>query len=296
MELRNVKTFLYVAEQRSFSKAADILGYAQSTVTTQIQQLEQEFNTLLFERIHKSVRLTAAGEEFLNHAKALLRTVEDASAAMKRLPEESGQLRVAMADSLCTGFFTEILNTYHKQYPQVEVRVMTGGTDDLFEMLARNEADMVYTLDQRIYSSELVTAMEKETEVLFVVSPEHPAAGQVLTFEELVKQDFLLTEKGMSYRKYLEQYLASQSLELKPFLEMGNVEIIRALVEKGMGMSFLPEYTVRKSIDNGLLSEVKVQDYHFRIWRQLIYHKNKWVTPGMQAMIRSVSCEDAGFL
>ena len=115
MELRNIRTFLTVAEQCSFSKAADILDYSQSTVTTQIQQLEQELGTLLFERIHKTVRLTASGVEFIDYAQRILRTTEDAKSAMKKLPNESGELRIAMAESLCTAFFPEILELYQKK-------------------------------------------------------------------------------------------------------------------------------------------------------------------------------------
>lgn len=285
MELRNIKTFLYVAEQQSFSRAAALLGYAQSTVTAQIQQLEQEFEVLLFERVRKTVRLTKAGEEFLVHANKLLRTAEDARIALKRLPEESGELRLAMADSLCTAFFARILEKYHMRYPQVEIRLTTGGTDDLFEQLANNQADMVYTLDQRIYSSDLVTALEQETNVLFVAAPGYLATKANMSLEELTGQKFILTERGMSYRKQLDQVLAANSLEIMPFLEMGNVDVIRTLVEQGLGISFLPEYTVRESLQNGKLVRIKVADGDFHIWRQLLYHKNKWVTPQMQAMI-----------
>lgn len=288
MELRNVRTFLCVAEQKNFSKAADLLGYAQSTVTTQIQQLEQEFDTLLFERFYKSIRLTESGEKFLGYAKQLLKVAEDTRISLKGLPEESGELRIAMADSLCTAFFSDILEQYHNQYPQVELRLTTAGTDDLFRMLQYNEVDLVYTLDKRIFSPELITAAEQKTEVLFVVAPSHPAADKILTLEELTRQKCLLTEKGMSYREDLDQVLAANALVLTPFLELGNVEMLRTFVERGLGISFLPEFTVNKSIAAGKLQKVGLADHTFCVWRQLIYHKNKWVTPKMQAMITMI--------
>lgn len=285
MELRNVRTFLCAAEQCSFSRAADILGYSQSTVTTQIQQLEQEFDTLLFERIHKTVRLTASGSEFINYAQKLLRTAEDAKSAMKRLPDESGELRIAMAESLCFSFFPDILEIYHKKYPKVELCIMTGGTDDIFYMLRHNETDMVYTLDRKIYSSDLISALEKEEEVCFVASPSHPAAKGEFTLDETAGFDFLLTEKDMSYRKHLDELMASKSLEIRPFLELGNVNTIKTLVERGVGVSFLPIYAVKKSLEAGTLVKVKVHEKPIGVWRQLLYHKNKWVTPQMQAMV-----------
>lgn len=288
MELRNIKTFLCVAEQCSFSKAAVMLGYSQSTVTTQIQQLEQEFGTLLFERIHKTVRLTAAGTEFVGFAQKMLLTADEAKNAMKRLPEENGELRIAMAESLCSTFFPDILERYHKEYPNVDLSITTGGTDDIFYMLRHNEADMVYTLDRRIYSTDLVTALEKEENVYFVASPSYSAAGKAVTLEELTKYDFILTEKNMSYRKHLDELMASKSLQIRPFLELGSVEMIRTLVERGIGISFLPCYAVKDSIKNGTLVKIDVSENQIEVWRQLIYHKNKWVSPAMRAMIKLI--------
>lgn len=288
MELRNIKTFQCVAEQCSFSKAAVMLGYSQSTVTTQIQQLEQEFGTLLFERIHKTVRLTAAGTEFVGFAQKMLLTADEAKNAMKRLPEENGELRIAMAESLCSTFFPDILERYHKEYPNVDLSITTGGTDDIFYMLRHNEADMVYTLDRRIYSPDLVTALEKEENVYFVASPSYSAAGKAVTLEELTKYDFILTEKNMSYRKHLDELMASKSLQIRPFLELGSVEMIRTLVERGIGISFLPYYAVKDSIKNGTLVKIDVSENQIEVWRQLIYHKNKWVSPAMRAMIKLI--------
>ena len=288
MELRNIKTFLCVAEQCSFSKAAVMLGYSQSTVTTQIQQLEQEFGTLLFERIHKTVRLTAAGTEFVGFAQKMLLTADEAKNAMKRLPEENGELRIAMAEYLCSTFFPDILERYHKEYPNVDLSITTGGTDDIFYMLRHNEADMVYTLDRRIYSTDLVTALEKEENVYFVASPSYSAAGKAVTLEELTKYDFILTEKNMSYRKHLDELMASKSLQIRPFLELGSVEMIRTLVERGIGISFLPCYAVKDSIKNGTLVKIDVSENQIEVWRQLIYHKNKWVSPAMRAMIKLI--------
>ena len=288
MELRNIKTFQCVAEQCSFSKAAVMLGYSQSTVTTQIQQLEQEFGTLLFERIHKTVRLTAAGTEFVGFAQKMLLTADEAKNAMKSLPEENGELRIAMAESLCSTFFPDILERYHREYPNVDLSITTGGTDDIFYMLRHNEADMVYTLDRRIYSPDLVTALEKEENVYFVASPSYSAAGKAVTLEELTKYDFILTEKNMSYRKHLDELMASKSLQIRPFLELGSVEMIRTLVERGIGISFLPCYAVKDSIKNGTLVKIDVSENQIEVWRQLIYHKNKWVSPAMRAMIKLI--------
>ena len=272
MELRNLKTFLYVAEQCSFSKAAILLNYSQSTVTAQIQKLEEELDILLFERINKTVRLTNAGQAFLKYAHEIIRTSEDAKKALKNLPIETGELRIAMAESIANTFFPEILERFHQLYPKIKVTLYTAGTDSLFHKLRHNEADLLYTLDKRIYSSEIVTVMEKKEEVFFVASPKHRLAGKNCLIEDLLGEDFLLTEKDMSYRRHLEEYLASKSLEINPFLE------------KNAGISFLPEFTIKRQLEEQRLVKINIPEV-FKVWRQLIYHKHKWVTASMKVMI-----------
>ena len=81
----------------------------------------------------------------------------------------------------------------------------------------------------------------------------------------------------------LEQYLASENLEIRPFLEIGNTEFIVRLLKEGQGISFLPEFTVRPDIDRGLLARVHVPAFHMNIWKQIVYHKDKWVSREMEA-------------
>ena len=143
-----------------------------------------------------------------------------------------------MAESIANTFFPEILERFHQLYPKIKITLYTAGTDSLFHKLRHNEADLVYTLDKRIYSSEIVTVMEKKEEVFFVASSKHRLAGKNCLIEDLLGEDFLLTEKDMSYRSHLEEYLASKSLEINPFLELGNVEILKSLVEKMQAFLF----------------------------------------------------------
>ncbi len=96
---------------------------------------------------------------------------------------------------------------------------------------------------------------------------------------------FLLTEKDASYRYMLEQYLASTDRIIKPFLEIGNTEFIIHMLLKNMGISFLPEFTIRRELEQGLLKELRVRSFHMQTWRQIFYHKDKWVTREMQEFL-----------
>ena len=108
-------------------------------------------------------------------------------------------------------------------------------------------------------------------------------------FANPIASPFILTEKDASYRFVLDQYLASRHLKIEPFLEIGNTEFIIRLLLSGSGFSFLPEFSVRPFLNSGELAVLPVNGFHMRIWRQLLYHKDKWVTREMSAFIRLAS-------
>ena len=118
MELRNINTFLHIAELHSFSSAARELGYSQSAVSAQISQLETELGTPLFDRVGKTVRLTDAGQTFQSYARTLLITAQQAKAALLPARAVSGTLRVALADSVCSTFLPDLLQQFHALCPQ----------------------------------------------------------------------------------------------------------------------------------------------------------------------------------
>lgn len=289
MELRTVNTFLHVAELHSFSQAARELGYSQSAVSSQIAQLESELETPLFDRVGKTVRLTDAGQIFQNYARSLLTTAQQAKAALQPEQQIRGTLRVALADSVSSAFLPDLLRQYHARCPQVELVLRTATADEMLRMLASNQTDLAYTLDQLILLSSIVLAVDTPEPVCFVAPAGHPLAGQeVVTLEELTRQEFLLTERGMSYRDALDQCLAAQGLEIHPYLELGSAAQLCQMVERGMGLSFLPEYIVRPALAVGTVARLNVPECQLQMHRQLFYHRDKWLTPQMKLFIELV--------
>ena len=210
MELRTVNTFLHIAELHSFSRTARQLGYSQSAVSSQIAQLEAELGTPLFDRVGKTVRLTDAGQTFLGYARTLLETAQQAQAALQPAQQVRGSLRIALADSVCSTFLPELLQRYHARCPQVELVLHTASTDEMLQLLSTNQVDLVYTLDQPLLQPALVLAADVPEPVCFIASPQHPLAQEsVLPLDILPRQEFLLTERGMSYRDALDQCMAA---------------------------------------------------------------------------------------
>lgn len=293
MEFRNLATFVRVAELRSFSKAAKQLGYSQSAVSMQISQLETELDTSLFDRIGKTIALTPQGSRFYEYAQNILHMAEDAKNLIRDSAAISGQLRIAMAESISMSLFPGVLSRFCAKYPDVQLTVQSGTAQDMFKALAQNDVDLMYHLDNQIYRSDLVIPLIRPVPVIFVASREHPLAGkQNIPIRECLKYRFILTEKGMSYRMHLDNRLAQMDLDIEPFLEIGNTDVIVKLLLQNMGISFLPEFVVRETLESGELVKLDVRDVQVQLSRQLICHKGKWITPAMQAMI-DMLCEEA---
>ena len=222
------------------SQAARELGYSQSAVSSQIAQLENELGTPLLDRVGKTVRLTQAGETFMGYARTLLTTAQQAQAALQPAQQIQGRLRIALADSVCSAFLPDLLQRYHALCPQVELVLRTATADEMLQLLRTNQMDLAYTLDRPLAQPSFVLAVDQPEPICFVAPPGHPLAGRKdLTLEDLVRQDFLLTERGMSYRDELDQWLASRRLTLRPCLETGSAVLLEQLVERGMGL-FVP--------------------------------------------------------
>ncbi|MBP3633734.1 MAG: LysR family transcriptional regulator [Oscillospiraceae bacterium] len=285
MDIKNLTTFLHVAEQGSFSKAAECLGYSQPTVSVQIRQLEQELGVRLFDRIGHAVRLTDTGRDALLYAQKICRlcrqmTAHDSSAQKDHL------IRLATSDSLCSCLFENSYADLRALHPNIRLKLITAGTDELFRLLDHNEVDLVCTLDSHIYNTNYIIAAERQIGVHFIVSAKDPLSRQErLTVEELLSHDVLLTEHNMSYRRQLDDWLAERSKELCPVLETGRTDLICSLVEQGLGIAFLPDYVTDAAVQRGSICRLTLEDFRPTLWQQLLYHREKWISPAMQAIV-----------
>lgn len=290
MEIKNLITFVQVAERNSFTKAAQALDYAQSTVSFQIKQLETELDCLLFERINHTLILTDKGRELLEYAQKVTRLTDEFYDNMSEDRRIEGDIHVLAPDSLCEAMLLEHYSDFYQRYPGIRLRFSTADTEDMFQILDRNEADVMLTLDRHVYQKDYVIAKETHISTHFVVGADSPLAGrESICGAELVQQPFLLTERGMGYRRGLDRQLAKMSLELQPVLEIGRTDIITKLLEQGTAVSFLPDFITRRKVEAGKLVYLNVPDVPVDIWQQLIYHRNKWISRALDVFLRYVS-------
>lgn len=291
MEIKNLMTFLRVAELNSFTKAAQALDYSQSTVSFQIKQLETELNCLLFERINHTLLLTSEGRDLLEYAKQICRLTDEYH--QRRAHEETarGYVHIVVPDSVCEAMMIENYMDFFQQYPGIRLRFSTADTEDMFRLLDQNEADVMLTLDSHVYQTNYIIAKEVRMATHFFAGANSPLAGRKnLSVQEVIRHPLILTEKGMGYRKVLDEKLAQQSIEVEPVLEIGRTDIITSILADGKAVSFLPDFVAREKLKKGTLVQLDVRDFEADIWQQLIYHRNKWISKALDTFIRYV-CE-----
>jgi len=290
MEIKNLRTFIQIAEAGSFSKAAEQLGYTQSTISFQIRQLEDELQCRVFDRVGKKTMLTDRGELLLKHALRLNNDLQDLQESFHNQEILSGQVRMFSSDSICERMMLLNYHEFYETYPEIHLIFQTGSTLDMLNLLDRNDADIIFTLDSHIYQQEYVIIRESPVPLHFVTNSAHDLArAQTLALKDLVTYPFLLTERKMSYRKILDNHLAELAMQIDPVLETGRTDILVKSLIRGRGVGFLPDFVTEEEVQAGNLVRLNVTDFEPIIWKQLIVHRDKWISRPLQAFIDFVS-------
>ena len=296
MEIRNLISFIHVSELGSFTGAAERLGYSQSTISFQIKQLEEELGCLLFERINHTVKLTERGRELVSYAHKICDLTDEFRERIKCESDVSGHIHIVVPDSVCEDMINTNYRGFHSRFPRITLKFTNADTADMFRMLDRNEADIIITLDSHSYHRDYVIAKEEPLKMHFVTSSSSPFAKcRALSVLDIVSEPFILTEHGQGYRRVFDRELAKRSLEIFPVLEIGRTDIITSILAKEDNMiSFLPDFVTNRHIESGTLVRLDVCDFEVEIWKQLIYHKNKWLSRSLKNFIEYVKSAEFG--
>ena len=289
MDLDNIKTFVTVANLGNYTKAAEELNYAQSTITSQIQQLEQELKFPLFERIGRKNYLTAGGQEFLPHAVEIMRILQKAKVVGQDPGEVEGTLRVGVLESLVFAGVLGILPGFRQEYPKVDVMLKIGQAADLLEMLKQNQLDMIYISNAPATDPSIICAYSRREEMIFVADGEHPLAGKKgITLEEIMSYPFVVAEKsGRCYGRLVEM-TAENKLTLHASVMVDNIVAITALLCDAQSITFLAEYALEPELERGDLVKLNV-DYPAQVYySQILYHKSKYLAPFMESFIEHI--------
>ncbi|MBO4266840.1 MAG: LysR family transcriptional regulator [Lachnospiraceae bacterium] len=286
MTIIQLETFLSIEKNGSFSGAATELGYAQSTVTMQMKQLEDELGCLLFDRLGKKVVLTAEGDRLLGYAKKMIEIEREIKLAVPEGDEPVGTLRLGVSESLCYNRLPQILMNYKRSFPGVSIQTHFIMHDTFPGMLKNGELDIVYTINPLIESDELRLIHKRKETLGLYVCPDHKLASKKSVREkDLEDIPLLLTSHRCSFRAML--IAALQSCDITPViaLETTNKTILKTFAKNGLGAAFIPDMVASEDVKEGSLVRLAWKGAAFPIYSQLFVHKDKHISPAMQALI-----------
>lgn len=291
MDTQAIKTFIQVANLGSFTRAAEELRYAQSTVTAQIQRLEEELGFPLFERIGRKSCLTPGGQNFLPKASQILRLLQEAGALGAEPSQLRGTLRIGVLESLLFAGVLPVLPDFRREFPNVDVSLKIGQASELLAQLKQNSLDMIYISGALQNDPALERCYQRREPLIFLAGPSHPLAEEAeIPIDRVLSCPFIMAEpSGYCYER-LHEIARQQDIALRHSVLVDNIAAISRLLGDDRSLAFLPEYALCKELDAGQLKKLSVafptQIYH----SQLLLHRNKWVSPYMErfmALIRS---------
>jgi DNA-binding transcriptional LysR family regulator len=255
MDLRQLEILRAVAEKGSFTGAGRHLHLSQSAVSRQILLLEDELHEPLFLRIGRKVRITPAGEQLLQLSYRIFKDMEETCSSIREGQDAlSGTLRLMGGMTVCLYVFPALIKEYRRLHPGIEVKVTPGTATRLLRKFRSGAADLAL-LTLPLDDPNLVTVPVMREELMLVTAPGHSLASRRrVTPQDLVRQPFILFEAGSNTRRVLDDFFLREAIEPRIVSETENVEIIKAMVRVGLGVSIIPYHSVAREVRAGHLA------------------------------------------
>lgn len=286
MELKYLNTFKTILETGSFQKASERLNYAQSTITLQIQLLEQELSVKLFEKVGRRMELTQAGKDLLPYIDKVLAAVQQMEDYGKRIDELTGTLRIAVPETLLSYEMPPILGAFREKAPHVRLSLQTPNCYEIREQILNGVIDLGVHYDIGGYGTSLIVERLKSYEFVLTGYPGLDRESQDFITRGQRKDICLLTtDKNSLYHKVFSEYLRMSDITLSGEMELASAEAIKRSVMSNLGVAYLPRFAVEKELEDGVMKELPVGLKNRKIGSVCSYHKNKWITPAMELFI-----------
>lgn len=286
MELRQLETFRTAAKNLSFTRTAAQLNYAQSSVSAQIQSLEEELGVTLFDRLGRRIRLTDKGQELLAYAERILDLADEAQSMVTNKDEPSGSVVISAPETLCVYRLPAVLQEMRERYPQVQLTLQPSLAQAWRSHLNSGEADAAIVLNAPVQLSGYRVEVLRPEPIVIIAPPNHPLVDKSpVVAADLQEELVMLTEPNCSYRNELERTLRTDGIQPTAVLDFTSVEAIKHLVMGGMGLAQLPLVAVATEVEQGRLAVIDWQADEAEMFVQLVIHRDKWLSPAMRAFI-----------
>ena len=276
---RRLQVFHSVAKQLSFTKAAELLFMTQPAVTFQVKQLEEHFNTRLFERSHGRISLTPAGQLVLDYSQRILDLSAELETRMADLTGEvSGELLLGASLTIAEFMLPQVLGEFSVRFPQVQARMTVGNSEAIEYRIANHTLD-IGLIESPSHLPSLQTQVCCEDELVMICAPGHELAGlAAVTPQQLIDQPYISRESGSGTRQFADRYFAEHGIasdDLNIVMELGSLEAIKGVIERGLGISIVSRATITKELKLASLVAVPLDPRLIRIM-SLVYPREKF--------------------
>jgi DNA-binding transcriptional LysR family regulator len=254
---RRLQVFYTVAKVLSFTKAAETLHMTQPAVTFQVKQLEEFFNTRLFDRTHNKITLTEAGKIVYDYAEKILDHYEKMNSEVRELTGEvTGSLLIGASITIAEYMLPKLLGAFKKQFEDVNIRLQVGNTDAIVAMVENNMIDLG-VVEAPVYNKNLEVDVCRLDEMVLIVPEGHPLSNRdKISIEDVRKYRYISREEGSGSRSVIDNYIREQGLsysDLNVVMELGSPEAVKMAVESDVGIAIVSRTTIVKEMKLGTL-------------------------------------------
>ena len=276
---RRLQVFTTVARVLSFTKAAEALHMTQPAVTFQIRQLEDYFNTRLFDRTHNRISLTTAGDLVKSYADQVIALYSEMDNEVRKLTGDVlGPLVLGASTTIGDYVIPSILGEYQAKFPDVLVRLHVANTEGVIHMVESNEID-IGIVEGPVSNQNLVSKTCWDDELVIVMPPGHPLAkSSSVAIEAILEHPFISREEGSGTRNVIADYMRGRGHEFSDLnltMEFGSPESIKSAVVAGLGISILSVATLNKELQLDMLAKASLDPPLTRPF-SIVYQRQKF--------------------
>ncbi len=285
---RRLQVFHTVARLLSFTKAAEALHMTQPAVTFQVRQLEEYFNTRLFDRTHNRITLTEVGEKVYEYAEKIFEQYALMENTVKEMTGDiNGVLMIGASTTIAEYMLPILLGDFKLKYPEVRIRLRVSNTDEIVSMVESNTIDLG-VVEAPVANKSLVVTLCRMDQLVAIVPSNHPLTQfQEVSVKELVSYPYISREEGSGTREVINEYFNRAGLsfyDLNIVMELGSPEAIKGAVASGMGVSILSRAAIQKDLQLGLLKEVRLNPTLERPF-SFVHQKQKFRLRAMEELL-----------
>jgi DNA-binding transcriptional LysR family regulator len=265
--LQQLRIFKAIANEKSFTKASDILYLSQPSLSKQIKTLEQNLNISLINRENNKISLTENGKIFLEYSERILCLCEESCRVLIDLKNVNrGKLRIGVTQTIDTYLMAQILILFRENYPQIYVKVQVNLTPNIIKAIINNEIDIGIvggSIPKQLKKKIIVEHFAKD-ELHLIISKSHPfAKKKTISVDELYDLNFITFSSNLKIRRFVDNLLKQNSIEtkeLKIIMELNSIEEIKIGVTLGLGSAFIPYLAIQKELQFGKIISIKIEN------------------------------------